>query len=403
VGAFRPEPAAATAAVLAAAGAPATGRLAAAALLVTGEHRKVLVWRRQGSMISLHGRMRIGTTSLFLNGFRAAAPGLSALGELATLKAGDFLGCWGRGLRDTDRFWPVPKRWLLHVEDREAIALGTAEAADYANVLGMANYTSRKAFQKAVRGDLTYANLMNDPEECRGKVVHARGILKRVTRYAPPFEASSDWFVNDLYEAWVLDEKMGGVGYCVVFTEWSPGLPRSLLGQKEITRHIVVSLDGYFFKKFRYSGVNRKGARSTNEVPLLIGHGLNVISVAEAPPAQSSGDEWASSLGTILCLVIGSVVVAVAGLTWWFRRTDRRVRDRLFLARNGEFVLPPPDANPVAPPVGPPGRRTNTFARPALPPAPGRPAERPGPAHAPDEGAKGGKAGPGAPDEGAGA
>jgi hypothetical protein len=398
-GDFKPEPPAATAAVVGAAAAPVSGRLAALGLLAAGEGK--LVWRRLGTMASLHGRMRIGTAGLFLNGFHAGLPGgVAALGELATLKAGDQFGCWGLGLHNTDRFRAVPREWLLNVEDGEAIGIGTAEAVDYSKVLILANYTSRKAFARAVRRDLSYAHLFNDPATSRGKVVRVTGRLKLVKRFDPPPEAAREGYVNDLYEAWVFDETQGQAGYCVVFTEWSAGLPRSLLEEKKIARHVVVSFDGYFFKKLRYQAADKR-ARVAAEVPLLIGHGLNVISVDE-PAAGQSDDGWAGALGALLVGLLGATLVGVLGLTWWFRRADRRVRERLRLARRGEFVLPTPDATPVAAPVGAPARSI-ALARPVAPAA-GRVTDRRGPARGPDAGfeEKGG-AGPDTPDEEAGA
>jgi hypothetical protein len=235
----------------------------------------------------------------------------------------------------------------------------------YARVLLRANYTSSRALRGAVRKDVTYSHLSEDPARYRGGVVHVAGRLLRVNRYAPPFEAA-DAGVNDVYEAWVFPEQLGANPYCVVFTEWPDALPRDLLGAAKIDRPVQVAIDGYFFKKFRYKSNDRRG--NERDAPLVIGHGLVVLSASGGDRSPESV-AWLKTMLWVFAGVVLALILGVVGLTYWYRRADSRVRRRI-LARMPEFALPPPDAPPVAAPVAPLARPVRGGERPV--PAPHR-------------------------------
>ena len=127
-----------------------------------------------------------------------------------------------------------------------------------------------------------------------------------------------------------------------------------------------MAVDGYFFKKFRYKANDRRGTE--REAPLVIGHSLVLLSKPEpADPGARAG--WIYLLVYLFAGVVVALVLGVVGLTYWFRRSDEKVRRRL-LSRLPEFALPPPDAPPVAPPVVAPVQRVNG-------PPPTQPSPRP--------------------------
>ena len=267
-------------AVFGASTTPANG-WAATATIYVGEHRLVQAWKLEGPLTNRVNRITSGVAAVFLNGFRGDPAGLSALTQLATLKAADHLNCWA--LRNTDRFFKLPDSWLPTVTDGRGIPVGGPEAETYSRVLALANYTSAAAFKRAVRPDITYTHIYNEPDSYRGKVVHIEGKLKRINRFDPPFDAAQAG-VNDLYEAWVFSEHLGTNPYCVLFTEWPADLPRSLLGKPRIKGDYLVGIDGYFFKKFRYQA--NDGKNTQRDAPLVIGHALLYVShqvAAEAP------------------------------------------------------------------------------------------------------------------------
>jgi hypothetical protein len=372
-----------------------TGPLSAGAALCGGEHPRVRAWSFEGVMTNRITRLQCGVATAFLAGFRGATPGLASVTELATLKAGDDFFCWA--LRDTDRFIPLPKAWLAVIEDGKGFGLGRPEANTYSQVLTRANYTSAKAFHKAVKKDLSYSHLFNDPDTYRGAVVQIEGKLKRINRFPPPREAADEG-VNDLYEAWIFGEDLGTNPYCVVFTAWPDGLPRDLLGREKIKGDYRVRGEGYFYKKFRYEGADK----SRHEAPLLIGHTLTVVKTPG--PTGEDSESWLRWLTTIIVGIFAGMAVLVIGLTWWFRRTDLRIRKKILSSGSPEFVLPPPDALPVARPVAPhPRPNGGPPPRAGLPPSPITFSPGAGDRGEPsDEGGKRGSSDK-PPDEGAGA
>lgn len=328
---------------------PITGRLVALGGIYAGEQHRA--WSLDGPLTNRYNRISLGAATLVLGG-SGVIPGTSALTQIANLEAGHRLDCWA--LIDTDRFRALPNDWLREVTDNRPIGAGGVEADIYSRVLIRAHYTSSAAFRQAARSDVTYTHIFAEPERYRGVVVRVEGRLLRVNRYDPPHEATEAG-VNDLYEAWIFNEQLGANPYCVLFSEWPADLPRKLLGQNKIPGVIKVALDGYFFKKYRYKANDRYG--SERDAPLVIGHGLLVLST-NAPPTNYSTVPITILLyvfaGTLFALIGG-----VIGLTYWYRRSDNRVRRRI-LARMPEFALPPPDAPPMAAPVATPVRSLGT-------------------------------------------
>jgi len=324
-------------------------------------------------------------------------PGVGVLASLALLRAGQQENCWT--LFDTNKVRPLPEAWLQAIEDGQPIVVGSAEAEVYPQILATAYYTSRGAFERKARKDLTYAHLFNSPAKYRGQVVHIEGRLRRVTRFDPPAEATQEG-VSDLYEAWIFNGNYGPHPYCVVFTDWPDALPRSLLGKQKVEEHITVEFAGYFYKKYRYKAADSK-TTTAREAPLLMGHSLRVVTLG-APADDPGATQWTFGL---LYLVVGlfiATVGLVAGLTFYFRRADEKLRQRLLANRAGELVLPPPDALPVSMP--PPGARHLPAAqdRSARPPTYPRTIFPTGDSGSSGDGGKFGKDKDGGPDEGAG-
>jgi hypothetical protein len=329
------------------------------AVLGAGTESNLAGWILEWVMADRTGREATGTATLFLSGFGDARQTL--LGRLAVLRAGEVVESWE--LIDTDKVRPFPKAYLQtgyvedgkqvpYVKDRKRIHVGTFEAQAYADILKMAHYTSARAFEREARRDLTYAHLFESPEKYRGKVVAFAGRLRLIRRFDPPIEARAKG-VGDLFEAWVFDEN-GSNPYVAVFSVWPAGLDRNLLGKDKVDPPVRVSFAGYFFKRFRYKARDSK-ANTARDAPLVIGRTLRVEKEppAKAPPA------WSNFLPAFMGLLVLSVV-AMAALTWWFRKSDARYRQKLTSVQYQEFVPPAPepprndarrDAGPTHPPV----------------------------------------------------
>jgi hypothetical protein len=189
--------------------------------------------------------------------------------------------------------------------------------------------------------------------------MHIEGRLGKIDRSDPPWEAAQEG-VNDFFEAWVFSEYLGSNPYKVIFTEWPADLPRSLLGKELLSKEkkypiYRVAMDGYFIKKYRYQA--RDGKKTDRDAPLFVGHTLTVI--GEKQSTEADNVAWLGNLGFGIVAIFAFLLATVLGLTLYFRRTDSRIRRRLLATRGGEFVLPPPDALPVAAPVAPQGRSTS--------------------------------------------
>ncbi|MFO0881459.1 MAG: hypothetical protein U0840_29515 [Gemmataceae bacterium] len=369
---------------------PRIGLLASLGGLYGGEQHRA--WNLEGPLTNRFARISLGTATLIGGGFVPLGGGPS-LTHLANLKVGHQLDCWA--LMDTDQVRKLPNAWLGEVTDSQHIGAGGAEADVYSRVLILANFTSSKAFHRAARRDVTYTHVFNEPDRYRGTVVRVEGRLLRVNRYDPPFEAAQAG-VNDFYEAWVFNEQVGANPYCLIFSEWPENLSRDVLGEAKIDGVIRVAMDGYFFKKYRYKANDRHGTK--RDAPLVVGHGLIVLS--QNAPGTNYSTVPVQMLITIFTVSVLGLIGGVIGLTYWYRRSDRRVRQRI-MARMPEFHLPPPDVPPVAVPVAPPARPVELpapiTARINLPPGSG---DRGGGSSG--EGRSGNKD-RGPPDEGAGA
>jgi hypothetical protein len=312
---------------------PRVGPWTAAADVYAGAHPDAQVWTLRGAFSTRPGRTQAGAASLFLAGFGPNA----GLTELGLLQAGDVRDCWT--LINTDELRPFPEFFLKQglIRDRKDLYNGAQEIDVFCQILAMAHFTSAKAFAKAARHDVTYAHLFNEPEHHRGQVIHLTGRLVRLRRFDPPPDARGAG-VGDLYEGWIMTDRYGENPACVVFTD----LPASLKIEDDRRLNIEgVSIDGYFYKRYRYKAYDSKKHNEFRDAPLLIGHTLRGPfgpGTAAEPPA----DDWGKNLMFGFLSVVGGAAVGVVGLTFWFRYHDRRVRRRLMASRDMGFVPPSP-------------------------------------------------------------
>jgi hypothetical protein len=220
---------------------------------------------------------------------------------------------------------------LESVKDGEPIRSGE-EGLAFCEALVKAHQTSDQAFRQSATRGLTYANLFNEPQLHRGKVIHFEGLLRRLSRFEPPAETKLDG-VKDQYEGWMFDpERYGANPVCVVFTDLPAGLET---GDKLDTR---VSVDGYFFKKYRY-----KSADGTRDAPLLIARTLTVKQAPSKPDSEEGGF-FSGFMAVTFMAALGGVFLLALLLTLWYRRSDRQVQQRLMTAQTSSFAMPPGEA-----------------------------------------------------------
>jgi hypothetical protein len=274
-----------------------------------------------------------------------AAGSQSALAGLALMNADPNRLFWV-----SDESGTVPKLrsdYLSRVRDYNRVGTWTSnegEAAAYCDALIKASRTKPSVFAKNARRDLTFVHLFEEPAKFRGDVVHIQGRLRLLHRYDPPLMAHQAGVPN-LYEAWVFDERYPANPYCVLITE----LPAGMVASGSVNYR--VSFDGYFFKRYRYKSVDSEKANQFRDAPLLIGR---TFTLHPSPPGTPGTEpEWPGWLLPGFMLLLAASAGFTVFLTWWFRREDRIVRERV-TALYGEFVEPAPDPPPpVAAPVQP--------------------------------------------------
>jgi hypothetical protein len=233
-----------------------------------------------------------------------------------------------RAYGQTER--PVIDRDLLSgVEDRAPVRDADQnyyEAQAYNYVVVRANKTPVELLARNARRDVTFAHLYEEPEKYRGEIIHIEGRLRRLRRFDASRAAAKEG-VSHLYEGWVFGAEYFSNPYCIILTE----IPASMqIGEKLEYR---VAFDGYFFKRYRY-----KAGDGWRDAPLLIGHAL---SEQKAPPPEKESPWSLANLMLVGSLsVIGTTILLVAGLAWWFRRGDQRIRARLDTVRTAKFVEP---------------------------------------------------------------
>ncbi len=207
------------------------------------------------------------------------------------------------------------------------------EAQAYRYVLLHAKRVPASALAKAVRKDLTYTHLKEEPQKYRGAVRHLDGKLKSLTRYDAPQLSWRDG-IRYIYEAFIFVGEPAKL-HVVVLSE----IPAGLEAEGKLGSSVDVSLDAYFFKQYAFEGEDGK----KHAAPLFIGRTLSVAAVG--PEEVGSG----SISQSFLYLGAGSIVALIAlvvGLNWLFRRGDQATRYRLNQTRTLEFIQPtePPAA-----------------------------------------------------------
>ncbi len=266
-----------------------------------------------------------------------AAGSVVALSEPVTaytlVQAGNGFSLWS-GLPENpepDVSKAPPLVNLESVKDGEPIRSGE-EGLAFCEALVKAHQTSDQAFSQSATRGLTYANLFSEPQLHRGKVVHFEGLLRRLSRFEPPAETKLDG-VKDQYEGWMFDpERYGAHPVCVIFTDLPAGLePGDRLDAR-------VSVDGYFFKRYRY-----KSADGTRDAPLLISRTL-MLKQAPSKPDSEEGGFFSGFMAVTFMAALGGVFLLALLLTLWYRRSDRQVQQRLMTAQTSSFAMPPGEA-----------------------------------------------------------
>lgn len=181
-----------------------------------------------------------------------------------------------------------------------------------------------KVFIKSAQENkhVTFAHLWSEPDFYRGKVIPVQGRLKRLRQHEATDRARSEG-VQTVYEGWIFGPTRGSTPFWVMFTI----LPDGLQPAEDMDRH--VEFYGYFLKKMRYPTSDKKGIV---EAPFLIGPTVILTTPPAAAPAEQSGSV-PIHLFFVAVGLVGSVTAVLVFLSWWFKRGDRVMQDKLLKMR----------------------------------------------------------------------
>jgi hypothetical protein len=175
------------------------------------------------------------------------------------------------------------------------------------------------AFAKSAKENahVVFAHLYNEPKKYRGKVIGIEGRLVRLRRWDAPKEAVKKNVLH-VWEGWVFGRTQGIHPYCINIVM----LPEGLREAEKLDQW--VTFYGYFFKKMRYRSEDGKD----RDTPLLVGPSV----ILQNPPGAAKAPDVASPLSVELLWTIIGFILGVAGLliglTWWYKRGDRRFQSQ---------------------------------------------------------------------------
>jgi hypothetical protein len=227
------------------------------------------------------------------------------------------------------------------VEDRTGLPAGNPadppeEYKAYCFALLTARTTSNEAFVNSVSAGVTYAHLFQQPEEHRGQVVRFQGRLKRIRKFSAPELIRSE--VSWIYECALFDlRNYGAHPQFAVVTELPSGVPVA----EEMD--LPVSVYGYFFKRWRYLAGD-----GWRDAPLLIGRTLQVAPGA-AIPGKNIPESFGRDLVIGALILLGVTIALIIGLSYWYRRGDRRLKSIVDIS--GRLELCPPKHDECGSPI----------------------------------------------------
>lgn len=183
--------------------------------------------------------------------------------------------------------------------------------------------------EQFARRDVSFRDLFLNTEEFRLELVYLDGRLKQLRRTEPTPELKEAG-VNDLYEGWLFPRDESNP-VCLVVTELPPGLEAQKDLRAEMDRWVGVA--GYFFKKYRYESRKvhpRDPSRHQDMLaPVLLGRSITPL----AGTPSGSDNLWLSTFLPGALVGIGLLGTSVVVLTWYFRRGDREVAQRVAARR----------------------------------------------------------------------
>lgn len=222
---------------------------------------------------------------------------------------------------DADRFHFSRVEWDAPVKSEDR---NRDEFEAYNDTLIHAKQFTADELISAGNRDVTFKDLVKPVgRDFQFKLLTMEGRLKRMRRLVPTKPLLAAGFQN-LYECWVFP-KNGADPLCLLVSELPPGIEPAM----DYTPAKNVTFAGYYFKLMQYESAapnpNEPTRNQIRRAPLLMGRSFVVV----PEPEVDSGKAWREGFLPGLLAVGGAVVAATLGLTLWFRRGDRTLRQAL--------------------------------------------------------------------------
>ena len=222
---------------------------------------------------------------------------------------------------DADRFHFSRVEWDAPVKSEDR---NRDEFEAYNDTLTHAKQFTAEELIQAGNRDVTFKDLVKPVgRDFQFKLLTMEGRLKRLRRVEPTKPLLAAGFQN-LYECWIFP-KNGADPLCLLVSELPVGVEPAM----DYTPAKNVTFACYYFKLMQYESAAPNPKDSTrNQIrraPLLMGRSLAI----EPEPVIDSGKVWREGFLPGLLAIGGAIVAAVLGLTLWFRRGDRSIRQSL--------------------------------------------------------------------------
>jgi len=197
-------------------------------------------------------------------------------------------------------------------EEFQAVTDGTIgiqpeEMLAYWRLLLWTEHQSMDMLTRRSRGDVFFTELMQFPENYRGRLVSLDLNVRRVLAYDLD---DTPLGRKRLYELWGFSEESKAWLYVAVTAH----LPEGMATGSDVYERI--RLTGYFFKLQGYYEAGAKPRAAALRAPLLVGRVTRYapVSIAQASPRN---DPWTA-------VVVGGVVIVLVGIVGWQYVSNRR-------------------------------------------------------------------------------
>ena len=233
------------------------------------------------------------------------------------------------------------RRFVGGVKDLTPLRGEAADHDEYDAYNELVIHAGKFAFPdlaSAARHDVSYGDLFSkNRADYRFEIIEFQGRLKRLKKIEPN-EYLKDSGVKELYEAWIFPANDSNP-MCFVMTE----KPEGLEPREEYNPSYPVTATGYFFKLFEYQSKEpsekTKGKFLTRRAPLMV-----TRSIAVGPPDEvDGGGPWREVFLPALLTFLGFMAAFALGVTWYFRRGDRRSIKILESKKGNPFAEEPTD------------------------------------------------------------